>query len=79
MFNQSNVVKDNTNKQLNELKEDRSKMIEAQRNTSRHMNGITRTIHDTNVKFNKEIEILKKTQAVCEAGNEKPSIIKRSV
>lgn len=54
-------------------------MTEAQRNRSRQMNGIVKTIHDTNVKFNKEIEIVKKTQIDYEAGNEKPSIIKGSV
>lgn len=54
-------------------------MTEAQRDTSRQMNGIMRTLPDMNVKFNKEIEILKKTQTDYEAGNEKPSIIKSSV
>lgn len=51
-------------------------MIEAQRSTSRQMNGIVKIIHDMNVKFSKEIEIVKKTQIDYEAGNEKASIIK---
>jgi hypothetical protein len=77
--NQSNSFKESTNKYPEELKEDRNKMIEAQRNTNRQMNGIVKTIHDMNVKFNKEIEIVKKTQIDYEAGNEKASIIKGSV
>lgn len=79
MFNQLSAFKGNTNKHPKELKEGRNKMTEAQRDTSRQMNGIMRTLPDMNVKFNKEIEILKKTQTDYEAGNEKPSIIKSSV
>lgn len=37
-------------------------MTEAQRDTSRQMNAIMRTLPDTNVKFNKAIKILKKIQ-----------------
>lgn len=54
-------------------------MTEAQRDTSGQVSGIMRPLPDTNVKFNKEREILKKTQTDYEAGNEKPSIIQRSV
>lgn len=54
-------------------------MTEAQRDTNGQVSGIMRTLPDTNVKFNKEREILKKTQTDYEAGNENPSIIKRSV
>ena len=77
--NQSNAFKENTNKHPKEVKEDKNKMIEVQRNISRQMNGIEKTIHDTNVKFNKEIEIVKKTQIDYEAGNEKASIVNGSV
>lgn len=54
-------------------------MTEAQRDTSGQMSGIMRALPDMNVKFNKEREVLKKTQTDYEAGNEKPSIIKLSV
>lgn len=62
MFNQLSAFRENTNKHLKELKEDRNKMTEAQRDTSRQMNAIMRTLPDTNVKFNKAIGILKKIQ-----------------
>lgn len=54
-------------------------MTEAQGDTSGQMSGIMRALPDTNVKFNKEREVLKKTQTDYEAGNEKHSIIKLSV
>ena len=77
--NQPKAFKENSNKHPKKVKEDRNKMIEAQRNISRQMNGIVKTIHDTNVKFNKEIEIVKKTQIDYEARNEKARIINGSV
>lgn len=78
-FNQLSAFRRNTNKHPKELKEGRNKMTEAQRDTSGQMSGIMRALPDTNVKFNKEREVLKKTQTDYEAGNEKHSIIKLSV
>lgn len=51
------------NKQLRELEEDPNKLpLEVQEHKNNWLNEITKTIQDTKIKFNKEIEILRKTQ-----------------